>query len=106
MDPLQISGVMESLSKELGFDFMTISSADPLEEDRQIYQNWVEKGYAADLHYMVREIPRRWVAQDLLPEAQTVLTFGVNFFPNGRIKKESMGMGRWRDTHGAWIIIE
>ena len=78
----------------MGFDLVSVSSAEPLEEDRKRYIEWREKGYAGDLKYMVREEPRRWVPQDLLPAAKSVVTFAVNFFSGAKRVEPKRGFGR------------
>ena len=78
----------------MGFDLVSVSSAEPLEEDRKRYVEWKEKGYAGDLKYMVREAPRRWAPQDLLPGAKSVVTFAVNFFSGAKRVGPKRGFGR------------
>jgi len=92
---------MSSLTNEVkksaylaGFDLVCLSSAAPLAKDEARYKEWREKGYAADLQYMIREEPRRWVPQDLLPEARTVITLAVNFFSGARRMESKRGFGR------------
>ena len=43
---------------------------------------------------MKRENPRRWVPQDLLPGAQSVVTFGVNFASSAPRPESRPGYGR------------
>ncbi|OGR84064.1 MAG: tRNA epoxyqueuosine(34) reductase QueG [Elusimicrobia bacterium RIFCSPLOWO2_01_FULL_54_10] len=91
---MSITENVKRLSYEMGFDLVSVSRAEPLERDRLKYQEWKEKGYAAGLQYMIREEPRRWVPQDLLPEARSVITFGVNFFSGIKNVETRRGYGR------------
>lgn len=84
----------KKIAYALGFDLVSVSSADPLEEDRDRYKSWTDKGYAAELHYMTRENPRRWVPQDLMPEARSVITFALNFFASVPRAESKRGFGR------------
>ncbi len=99
------SVAVKNLAYRMGFDLVSISSAAPLEQDRDRYKEWCESGYAADLAYMVREAPRRWVPEDLLPGAKSVITFAVNFFSSAARAESRRGFGRvaryaWgRDYH-------
>ncbi len=96
---------VKNLAYRMGFDLVAISRADPLDDDRERYQAWCQSGYAADLKYMVREAPRRWVPSDLLPGAKSVITFAINFFSNAARAESRFGFGRvaryaWgRDYH-------
>lgn len=97
MSSQNFSEVAKSMGKELGFDWVSISPALPLEEERKHYQDWCAKGYAAELSYMIRESPRRWVPQDLLPEAKSVISFAVSYhslFPVAPQMQMRRGFGR------------
>lgn len=91
---MELARSVKELGYELGFDLVSISSAEPLEQERERYQAWREKGYAAELSYMVREYPRRWSPQDLLPEARSVITFAANFFSGSARVEPKRGFGR------------
>ena len=84
----------KDLGLSLGFDLVSVGSAAPLEEDGRRYRSWVGKGCAAGMAYMSRGSPRRWAPKDLLPEAASVATFGVNFFSGSRRLPEKKGFGR------------
>ena len=89
-----ITGAVKRLSYEMGFDLVCVSRADPLEKDQKRYQEWKAQGFAADLHYMIREEPRRWAPRDLLLEAKSVITFAVNFFSGAKRVDSRLGYGR------------
>lgn len=91
---MAITDDIKRLSYEMGFDLVCVSRAEPLEKDQKRYQEWKAQGFAADLHYMIREEPRRWVPQDLLPEAKSVITFAVNFFSGAKRVDPRRGYGR------------
>ncbi|OGR57399.1 MAG: tRNA epoxyqueuosine(34) reductase QueG [Elusimicrobia bacterium RIFCSPLOWO2_02_FULL_39_32] len=71
---------------------MSSANPDPLDEER--YKSWVEQGHAAELSYMSRVIPRRWMPQDLLVDVKSVITFGVNFFSGAKKMEPRFGFGR------------
>lgn len=91
---MDLSKTAKSIAYQLGFDLVSVSSANPAEIDGERYCEWREKGYAAELNYMIRDTPRRWVPQDLLPEAKTVITFAVNFFSGDKKMESKKGYGR------------
>lgn len=71
---------IKEMADRIGFDMVRIASAKPLEEDRRKLEQWRKGGNAADLHYMVRDYPRRWMPEDLLPGAKSVITFATNYY--------------------------
>lgn len=85
---------VKNLAIQFGFDLVAVNSAHPLEEDRLKYQDWCQEGFAGELSYMTREFPRRWMPQDLLPEAKSIMTFGVNFFSGPKKIESKKGYGR------------
>lgn len=91
---MELTHSVKEFAYQLGFDLVCISSAEPLEEERDRYEEWCKKGYAAELSYMVRQHPRRWVPQDLLPEAKSVITFAVNFFSGSTKVESKKGFGK------------
>ncbi len=88
------SNEIKKSALDLGFNLVAVSSVlpDPKEEER--YLNWRDLGYAGSLQYMVRDLPRRWVPQDLLPEAKSIVTFAVNFFSGAKRVESKYGYGR------------
>lgn len=91
---MSLANAVKKSAYEMGFDLVCVSRADPLDEDKARYDEWRKKGFAGDLHYMVREEPRRWAPQDLLPEARSVITFAVNFFSGAKRVEPKRGFGR------------
>src|SRR3989338_849904 len=91
---MDLAEIAKRSAYALGFDLVSISRAEPLEADRARYRDWCKAGNAAELHYMVREVPRRWEPQDLLPEARSVVTFAVNFFSGQERMPAKKGFGR------------
>ncbi len=91
---MTLSNAVKNSAYQMGFDLVAVSSAEPLGKDEARYKDWREKGYAGELKYMVREEPRRWVPQDLLPEAKSVITFAVNFFSGAKRMEAKRGYGR------------
>jgi epoxyqueuosine reductase len=66
----------------LGFDLVGVTSAEPLDAEQiRLYQNWVDSGLAAGLHYMTRKISERFNPRALLPGAKSVIVTAVNYKP-------------------------
>lgn len=93
-DSMRLSQIIKKSAFQLGFDFVSVGSALPLENEEARYRKWCEKSYAGDLSYMKKEYPRRWVPGDLLPEVKSVITFAVNFFSGITKVEPKRGFGR------------
>src|SRR5688572_5252879 len=60
----------------LGFDLCGIASAAAFPELRFL-QEWLDRGYAGEMHYMHRTAERRAGVHAVLPSAQSVISLGV-----------------------------
>ncbi len=85
---------LKNIALQLGFDRVAVSSVLPDPNEKERYLNWRNLGFAGNLQYMVRDTPRRWVAQDLLPDARSIITFAVNFFSGSKKMEPKYGYGR------------
>jgi len=86
---------LEALAHELGFDAFGVA---PVEADlRQHYfYRWLDDGRHGDMHWMAREPERRAHPARVLPEARSILVFGLNYYQpeparRGRIAKYALG---------------
>jgi len=69
-------------ARQLGFDLVCITSAEPLDAQQlRIYQDWVDSGLAAGMHYMTRKISERFNPAALLGAAQSVIVTAINYKP-------------------------
>jgi len=61
----------------LGFARIGFTDATTLSHDRHELQEWLTRGYAAEMHYMVRDGLARTEPQAFLPGARSVIVFAV-----------------------------
>jgi epoxyqueuosine reductase len=76
----------------------------PLELRRQYFLEWLEEGCHGDMEWMAREPERRTLPAQVLPEARSILCFGLNYYQQeperrGRIAKYALG----KDYHKVMI---
>ncbi len=62
----------------LGFELVGITGAEP-SVFATAYWEWVEQGYAGEMHYLTRDIHRRLDPSELLPNAQSIIVVGMNY---------------------------
>lgn len=66
--------------KEAGFDLAGFSSVVPLELETQKLIHWLDEGNHATMQYMERNIEKRCNVKELLPEAKSVISLGLNYY--------------------------
>ena len=98
---LNIKQLITEIAFELGFDAVGITLADDLESSNEHFLNWREKGYAADMGYLLRENPINAKPKEILSKAKSVISLLVNYYtepgddpgPNyGRIAAYAVGL--------------
>ncbi len=86
MEPLRGSFFMSSLrdrlqakAQELGFALFGVTTAEPL-HGASFYAQWVELGYAGTMDYLARNVDKRADVRALVPNAQSVLCLGMEYW--------------------------
>jgi len=65
---------------ELGFDLAGVTSAEPMsKEEIEIFQKWLDSGYAGQMQYMHRNLDKRTNPVKLLDNAKSVIVVGLNY---------------------------
>ncbi|MBI1857624.1 MAG: tRNA epoxyqueuosine(34) reductase QueG [Candidatus Melainabacteria bacterium] len=65
---------------EMGFDAVGFSGADELENSNNNFLVWRDKGYAADMNYLLRENPVNAKPKALVTEAKSIISLLVNYY--------------------------
>ncbi len=84
-DKITLSQEIKSKALGCGFDACGISKIEPLVFDAKKYREWIAQGFHADLGYMERNMEKRFDAQLLLHNAQTVISVLLNYFPDKQL---------------------
>jgi epoxyqueuosine reductase len=63
----------------LGFPLIKVASLEVVEPSLEHYQNWLERGFAADMNYLKREPARRVSPALSFPQAKSVLMLKVPY---------------------------
>ena len=72
------SSAVKRRAEALGFDLCGIAPAAALPE-LQYFREWLDAGYAGEMHYLGRSAERRMDVTHVLPSARSVIVFGTNY---------------------------
>ena len=98
------SADIKALAARAGFDLCGITVAEIIPEARQAFEDWLQKGYHAEMNWLNRNVDRRTDPGQLGIAARSVIMLGLNHYqPNsdqvpagyGRVSRYARG----RDYH-------
>ena len=94
---------LRTLAAELGLHPVGVAPV-PVELRRDYYARWLAEGQHGDMAWMARDPDRRTHPEQVLPEARSILCFGLNYYQpeperRGRIAKYALG----KDYHKVMI---
>ena len=76
-DKKKLSRFVIEKSRELGFSFCGIAGCESLNEHRPVIEEWLKKGYHADMTWMERNIEKRLDPSLLVDGARSVIVLGI-----------------------------
>ncbi len=85
----QHSIFIKKLASRLGFDHCGIAKAQKLDEDARRMENWLNKGMHGKMKYMENYFDLRIDPTKLVPDAKSVITLMLNYFPQEKQNKDS-----------------
>lgn len=86
-------------AKELGFDLVGFAKADKFDKEIVQLENWLSEHYQAGMTYMERNIEKRKDVREIMPEAESVISLGMNYFVD---KKQEEKKGYGKVSRYAW----
>ena len=89
-------------SKRLGFDFCGISKAEFLEEESPRLEKWLKEGKQGKMSYMENYFDKRLDPRLLVPNAKSVISLALNYFPSEVQKNNSQKISKYaygKDYH-------
>jgi epoxyqueuosine reductase len=90
---------IKNLAGQFGADAVGIAPAGAVDR-RDKYIEWLEAGYAGTMHYLSRHRPERFDPRILLPDAESVIVIGLNYFPSEVDRRKQAGP--FRVARYAW----
>lgn len=80
METMLNNAAVISAAHELGFDLVGFSNADELSTETARLQEWLAKGFHADMHYMSRNLDKRKDVKQILPTAKSIISLALNYY--------------------------
>lgn len=68
------------LAKEYGFDLTGFAKAEPLVEEIENLNIWIEKKYHATMEYIPRNVEKRRDVSLILPGAKSIISLAMNYY--------------------------
>ncbi len=78
MSEVSLSKSIKDKALEIGFDLVGISPVGSFPEN-QFYKEWLSRGFAGEMKYMEKEPEKRENVRDIMPEAKSVISCGLNY---------------------------
>ena len=72
---------LHAKATELGFDRISITSAEPIPEAEERFQQWLAQGYQGEMNYLSNNPQRRQNPQQVLPGAKSMIVVAINYNP-------------------------
>ncbi len=84
--------LVEKLAKEIGFDLVGFAKFEMLDKEIEHLENWLANNYHGGMEYMSRNLSKRRDVREILSDAKSVISLGVNYFyPEKHEAKECYG---------------
>lgn len=90
-----MSSLSEQIKKkalEIGFHKIGIVRAEPLENEKSRFRNWLERNFHGEMQWMEREPEKRTDPRLIFPEAKSVVVVALNYFtPHEHAENDERG---------------
>lgn len=99
-----IKSQLKAQAQKEGAAQLGIAQARPLNEAYNHYQNWIDKGHAADLWYLTESV-RKEKRQDprlIMPHAKTIWVAAFNYKPRAEDEAESQSKAEAKFARYGW----
>ncbi len=81
--------IVEEKVKQLGFSLVGFSEASKLNVETENLAKWLGKEYQSNMGYMERNFEKRKNVREILPNAKSVISLGLNYFVKGKHSEDS-----------------
>ncbi|AFN73650.1 iron-sulfur cluster binding protein [Melioribacter roseus P3M-2] len=86
-------------AREIGFDLIGFAPYQTLQEETERLNRWLDRKYHAGMKYMEKNIDKRCDVKNILPEAKSIISLGLNYYIN---EKHSNLPGHGKISRYAW----
>ncbi len=91
--------IVEEKAKQLGFDLVGFADASILDTEIQHFKEWLTKGYQSKMSYMERNLEKRKDVREILTDAKSVISLGLNYFFEGEYSND---LNKGKVSRFAW----
>ncbi len=84
-----VSNEIKKKAVEIGFDKIGIVPAEPLIDEHERLEDWLERGFHGEMAWMEREPEKRSDPRLLFPEAKSVIVVALNYFTDHEHKDDA-----------------
>ena len=71
-------------------------------QELEFYPDWLDKGYAGEMEYLKRQLPKRLDPRKILPEAQSVVVIGIIYHTDHELSIDNNDKERGWISRYAW----
>jgi epoxyqueuosine reductase len=82
---------IKDFAKSIGFDAVGFVVAEPMEAAERALENWVERGHHGQMKYLADYRKRFARLKSEIPDAKTLIVFGVNYFTHHSRRNDDGG---------------
>jgi len=80
---LSLEAAIKERARELGFDLVGITTADPFPDADAAYQRWIDAGHHGTMAYMVEHRERVGDPRRLRVSARSIIAVAMNYYASG-----------------------
>ena len=98
--------IIKQTALSLGFDYCGIAKAGVLSADAKRLENWLHKGFNGKMKYMENYFDERIDPTKLVPNAQSVITLALNYYPSQQQDKNLPKIAKYAFGKDYHIVIK
>jgi epoxyqueuosine reductase len=92
---------VKSFARDLGCELVGVAPVAHFKE-LDFYPQWLQAGYAGEMHYLKRQLPARLDPRQIMPDAQSVIVIGVVYHTPAPLSTEIDDPNRGWISRYAW----
>ena len=102
LTPAELSALVRNYALGLGFDLVGIGPAAGFGEESELFEKWIDRGYAGEMKYLERGLPSRKEIGRILEGARSIVSCALNYNTENPRSTEVRGDGRGWISRYAW----
>ena len=100
--PAELSALVRNYALGLGFDLVGIGPAAGGGEESELFEKWIDRGYAGEMKYLERGLPSRKEMGRILGGARSIVSCALNYNTENPRSTEVRGDERGWISRYAW----